>query len=276
MYKKFLIVASKEDKAGSNITTALSQFRENPLLSGMNRDAKGFDFYLVDDSILFEENLDMSRLEGYDFIIFASQHKSEKGGKTLSIHAPGNFNEANYGGKNGRLSKTSALFQKHLFEKLHEKAKEFELDKYEITLEATHHGPFIHKPCLFVEIGSREEDWKDRRAAFVVAQAIKSAIETFEVSEYREVAVGIGGPHYCPNFNKLQLKSNVAFSHIIPSYVLPLDKYMILEAIQKTDEEVDFVVLDWKGIGDDEARKQLIKVLEDNYISWKKRSEIRN
>ena len=44
-YQKFLVVASKKDKAGINITTRLSQFRENPMLSSMKQEA-GYDFYL--------------------------------------------------------------------------------------------------------------------------------------------------------------------------------------------------------------------------------------
>lgn len=277
MYNKFLIVASKNDKAGANITTALSQFRKNPILTTLDKNIVGFDFHLIDGSILREENLDLNKINNYDFVIFASQHKSEKNEKTLSIHAPGNFKEAKFGGKNGKICRTSALFQKYLFETLYNKARESKLDeKYKITLEATHHGPLINKPCLFIEIGSTETEWNDRRAAFVLAQTIKEAIENFKKNEYREVAVGIGGPHYCPNFNKLQLKSNIAISHVIPSYILPLDKEIVLEAIRKTEEEVDFVVVDWKGIGDETSKSQITKVLEENYIAWKKLSSIKN
>ena len=54
-YQKFLVVASKQDTAGSNITTRLSQFRVNPLLSGMKQQPS-FDFYLVEDEILYNKN----------------------------------------------------------------------------------------------------------------------------------------------------------------------------------------------------------------------------
>ena len=47
MYQKYLIIASKKDLAGMNITTQLSQFRENPLLSTMKQ-APSFDFYFID------------------------------------------------------------------------------------------------------------------------------------------------------------------------------------------------------------------------------------
>ena len=49
---------------------------------------------------------------------------------------------------------------------------------------------------------------------------------------------------------------------------------MVLESINKTIEEVDFVVLDWKGLGKAEDRDNLIQILERNYIQWKKTGEI--
>ena len=275
MYNRFLIIASKKDKAGVNITTALSQFRKNPIWNS-TQDAKGFDFYLRDEEIISDKNLDIKKINNYDFIIFASKHQSEAGGKTLSIHAPGNWREVSndFGGKSGKICLTSALFLKQTFEILNKNVKESDLD-YQVTLECTHHGPLIEKPCMFIEIGSREEQWNDRRAAFVIAKTINEIIENFEENTYREIAVGIGGPHYCPNFNKIQLNSNVAISHIIPQYVFPISEEMVKEAIIKTDEEIDFFVLDWKGLGNSEERQRVISILERNYINYKKTSEIK-
>ena len=273
MYKKYLIIASKLDKAGTNITTALSQFRKNPLLSSIG-DKPSFDFYLIETEIVDDAEIDKEKINKYDFIIFASKHQSEKGGKTLSIHAPGNWRDNKLGGEAEKICPASALFQKQLFENLNKISNEYEIKDYNITLECTHHGPLIDKPCVFIEIGATETEWNDRRAAFVVAKTISETIEKFKENPYNEIAIGIGGPHYCPNFNKIQLNSNVAISHIIPQYAFPLKEEMILEAIKKTKEEIDFVILDWKGLGGAEQRQEIIKILEDNYIQWKKTSEI--
>ena len=261
MYQKYLVVASKKDKAGMNITTQLSQFGN-------------FDFYLVDEEIIYTENLDLEKINQYDFIIFASKHKSEKREKTLSIHAPGNPRGAELGGEGGKLCKSSALLQKQMFEKLKKNIQKYELEKYKLTLECTHHGPLIEKPCVFIEIGSTETEWEDRRAAFIVAKTISEIIREFKENPYNEVAVGIGGPHYCPNFNKIQLDSNIALSHIIPKYVFPLKEEMIKEAIEKTEEEVDFVVLDWNGLGKAEERERIIEILDRLYIEYKRTTEI--
>lgn len=274
MYRKYLIVASKKDKAGINITTALSQFRPNEMMSAM-AEKPIFDFYIVDEEIIFTESLDLEKIKKYDFIIFASRHKSSSGEKTLSIHNPGNFRDAQYGGVKGKVCPASAIFQKQMYEKLHNVVKEYNVDNYNITLEATHHGPLINRPCLFIEIGPSETEWADRRAAFVIAKTIYDTINSFKYNQYNEVAIAIGGPHYCPSFNQIQAESNVAISHVIPNYVSPITEDMIKEAINKTAEEVDFALIDWKGLKGEE-RSRVIEILEKNYINWKKTSDVEN
>ncbi len=276
-YKKYLIIASKKDKAGINITTQLSQFRDNPLFSSMAQ-KPSFDFYLIDKEIIYTENLDLDKINKYDFVIFASKHSSSSSEtrKTLSIHAPGNWLSTmpKFGGEASKVCKTSALFQKQIFEKLNENAEKYHLN-YEVTLECTHHGPLIDKPCIFIEIGSTENEWQDKKAGFVVAKTISETVIGFKENPFNEIAIGLGGKHYCQSFNKIQLKSNVAISHVIPSYVFPLKKEMIEEAIRKTEEEVDFILLDWKGLGNSEQRKRVLQILDDFYLQYRKTGEIK-
>jgi len=258
---KYLIVASKKDKAGINITTQLSQFGE-------------YDFYLVEEEMIYTKNIDLERINKYDFIIFASKHASKKKEKTLSVHAPGNWRTADFGGEPGKVCPTSALFLKQTFEILNKHAKDHELKDYKVTMECTHHGPLIEKPCMFIEIGATENEWRDRKAGFIIAKTIRDIIKNFKHNPYNEVAIGLGGPHYCPNFNKIQLNSNYAVSHVIPSYVMPITKEMIKEAIDKTKEDVDFAIVDWKGLGTSEQRKDVLDALDELYINYKRTSEI--
>lgn len=274
MYKKFLIVACKNNVAAMNIVNNLQQFKTN-IIAAINSANPFFDIHITEEEVLYNENLDMSKIDKYDFVIFPCTHRSESGEKTLSIHAVANWgNDAKFGGEPKKASKTSALFQKQMFEKLNANIAQFDLSEFKLTLEVGHHGPYINKPCVFIEIGSNEEEWKNRRAGFVIAKTISETINSFNENPYNEVAIGIGGPHYCPNFNKIQLKSNVAISHIIPNYVAPITEEMILQAVRQTEEEVDFALLDWKGLGKAEERDAVVKMLEDNYIQWKKTSEI--
>jgi D-aminoacyl-tRNA deacylase len=261
MFKRCLIIASKKDQAGINITTQLSQFGN-------------YDFYLREEEIISDNNLNYEKINDYDFIIFASKHQSEKQMKTLSVHAPGNWRLAEFGGEPGKICKTSALFEKQIFQKLNFNAKKHNLKDYDITLECTHHGPLISKPCIFIEIGATEREWKDSKAAFVVAKTISEIIEDFRENPYNEIAIAIGGPHYCPSFNKIQLNSNFAISHIIPSYSLPLTEEMIKEAIEKTCEDVELAILDWKGIGNADERQRIINILDKFYLRYEKTSDV--
>ncbi len=49
---------------------------------------------------------------------------------------------------------------------------------------------------------------------------------------------------------------------------------MLKQAITNTEEEVDFAVLDWKGLGKKQEREQVIEILDKMYIQYKKTSEI--
>lgn len=275
MFKKYLVIASKQDPAGMNIINQLVQFKPNPILNSISN-SPAFDIAVVESEIVYTENLNLERLNNYDFIIFASKHSthSEEKRKTLSVHSPGNFREANLGGVLGKVSPSSALFNKFLFQKLNQKVSEHSLRDFDVTMEATHHGPLIDKPSVFIEIGSDEAEWKNPRAGFVIAKTIQEAIIEFENNPYKEIAIGIGGPHYCPGFNKLQLNSNVAFSHVIPVYVFPFMEEYLRECISKTIEDYDFIVLDWKGLGSSEMKQEVIDILEKNHFQWKKSSDI--
>ena len=250
---KFAIVASKKDTAGMNIANFISDL----------------PIYYTDKEIINAENIDKEGKE--DFIIFVSKHQGAKG-KMLSLHAPGNWKsqKSEMGGKQGKVCKTSAVIMKTFFIELNKNRQD-----WQATLECTHHGPYIEKPCLFIEIGSNEKDWKDIEAGKIIAETIKNAIEKLEEKTKYKTAVGIGGPHYCPNFNKIQLSSDIAISHIIPEYSLPLTEEMIKEAINKTEEKVNLILLDWKGLGNAEQRQETINLLNKLNLKYKRTSEIK-
>ena len=49
---------------------------------------------------------------------------------------------------------------------------------------------------------------------------------------------------------------------------------MLKQAIEKTEEEIDFVLLDWKGLGHAEERKRILNILDTLYLQNKRTSEI--
>jgi len=260
---RFAIAYSKLNKAGVNIVEQLKKISFLPHIPIIE----------LKKETIYSDDLNKEKfpeLRNIDFIVFASTHKSEKGNPCLSVHAPGNWRNADLGGKSGKLCNTSAFILKYLFQKLNEFAKEKNLqEKYEITLEVTHHGPLIELPCCFIELGSEESDWEDEKAAQVIAKTILS-LQNYKPQPDWIPCIGIGGPHYCPNFNKIQLNSNYAISHIIPEYIFPLTETILKQAEQKTTEQIKQVIIDWKGCGKSEERQKTINLLNQLGLSYKR------
>jgi len=202
-------------------------------------------------------------LKNIDFIVFLSVHKSKDNKPSLCLHAPGNLRNANFGGKEGKVCMTSAFIMKYLFQRLNYFAQENEIvkERYNVSLEATHHGPLTNIPCCFLEIGSTDEEYNDVNAIGVVVKTIIS-LQNYKINYSWIPAIAIGGPHYAPNFNKIQLNSNYAISHIIPNYSLPLTESMLTEAEAKTLEHVKNVLIDWKGCGSSEERSKYFTLIE--------------
>ncbi len=263
---KFAVLYSKKDEAGMNIAEQLKEhFLPHVPIIELSKES------------IFNENIDEKdeRLKNMDFIIFATKHQSKEGIPSLSLHAPGNWRNADFGGKPGKVCTTSALALKFLFQKLNENAQK-ENYPHKITLECTHHGPLINKPCCFIEVGSNEEGWKDKKAAAIVAKTIAD-FQNFNpaTTDKIKTAIGIGGPHYCSNFNKIQLNSKeYAISHIIPEYALPLTESLLKEAIEKTKENPDLIILDWKGCGNSESRSKVIEIIEKLGIEYERTERI--
>jgi len=269
------IIISKKDIAGTNIKQQLLELFDfkkleenldnNPIYQ-LNINNKTIKLYTLNNDTIHAENLD--KKINADLFIFATRHRAKAGVKTLCLHTPGNWGKAEFGGKEKQLCTAAPSYIKDAFLILNDLAKD---QDYEKTLEVTHHGPFIEKPCFFIEIGSSEEQWKDKNAAKIIAKTIIKLLQT-EKKEHK-VAFGIGGPHYASNFNKILLKTDIAIGHICPKYALQdLDEQMIKQAIEKTNEKVDFVLLDWKGLGKEKQR--VVNILEKNSISYERNDKV--
>jgi len=155
---RFAIAYSKLDKAGVNIVERLREIGFLPQIPIIE----------LKKETIFSDDISEKKypqIKQIDFIVFASRHKSKKGNPSLSLHAPGNWRGADYGGKEGKICKTSAFVLKYLFQELNKNAQEQKLEGYEVTMEVTHHGPLIEKPCCFIELGSSEKQWQDKEAA---------------------------------------------------------------------------------------------------------------
>ncbi len=180
--------------------------------------------------------------------IFLSRHSAESGIASLTAHTTGNFSaEAKFGGGGKELSRADPSLLKNYLISIWKRRDE--VREYEITMEATHHGPTaLQKPVLFVELGSSERYWGDRKAAAVVGQALMESLRAKSV--WSRVAIGFGGTHYSEKFTKLLIEGDMAFAFVAPKYALGhVDERMVGQMIQRSTAPVRYAALDWKGLG---------------------------
>ena len=180
--------------------------------------------------------------------IFLSRHSADSGIPSLTAHSTGNYGgEAKFGGAPRELGRADPGLLKNYLVSLWKRREE--VRGYQIAMEATHHGPTsLQKPVLFVELGSSEERWGDRRAAGVVAKALLESLSEKQI--WTKVALGFGGTHYPEKFTKLMVEGDFAFSFVAPKYALEMvDEGMVGQMLRRTNAPVRYAVLDWKGLG---------------------------
>ncbi|NIA10239.1 MAG: transposase [Nitrospiraceae bacterium] len=185
--------------------------------------------YFIDDRHIYHDDIDreISKYGNPETIIFASRHTSESGRKTLSVHPIGNPGEAKLGGKSREFVPSSPSLMLAALSLLRKKADGTD---YDVCYEVTHHGPYLSTPAFFIETGSTEKEWNDRRACRIIAETIMEAEEKGD-----KVAVGVGGGHYAPRFTDIALKRGIAFGHMLPDYQMPnIDEDIVRKAIYAT------------------------------------------
>lgn len=175
------IISCSKDKASSNIKAHLiGNFDFNKLkdqFDGNNVYRYGIDdkitkLYTIESEHIYTDDLD-KKIDA-DLFIFISKHSAKEGRPSLTCHPIGNFGNADFGGKEKTLCPVNSILLKNIFIELNRNA---DSNDYEVTMEATHHGPYMEKPVLFVEIGSSEKEWEDKNAGNIIAKSVINAIE---------------------------------------------------------------------------------------------------
>jgi len=262
-----LLVASKRDPASVNImkrvleTCPLSPRGEN-VGEAYVGEVGGQEVKLVvlNEELIYAQNI-AEHQPPPELIVFLSRHSSESALPTLSVHTPGNFGEAKFGGLPRKVSVSPANAMRTALKAMAKLVAERQLN-YKVSYECTHHGPSIDKPAMFVELGSSPKQWIDAEAAEVVAQAVIEVVRNFGKNKAKAV-LGIGGPHYNERFTRIALESDTAFGHIIPKYAIhEVNEEILKHCVDRTLEKVEWAVLDWKGIkGED--KKRLVGMLTE-------------
>ncbi len=271
-----LLIASEKDVASLNIKEQVlnnypfskteETFEQNPTYTADINDQKVTLVTLKEESVKAQDFL--SNFPNAKLIVFMSRHSSQSGKPTLSVHAPGNFGEAELGGLPKILSVAPAAAMQTALKALLHYKETFCLD-YEVSFECTHHGPSLNIPTMFIELGSCSLQWSDSKAAEAVAHSAILAIANFTTTANSAV-LGIGGTHYNQRFTLMALVGEAIFGHMVPKYAVHLfDSEMLTQCVEKTLEKVPLAILDWKGIKS-EDKPNLLLALETAGLPFKK------
>ncbi len=259
---KTAIIVSEKDAAGMNIKQRLisrscflateEKFDGKAVLA--RRENENIKLYTVKEESVFQEEID-KKIDA-ELFIFATKHRSAAKIPSLSVHSPGNWGKAKLGGKDRELCVAPAKLLREGYLRL----KKYNLQRnlgYDVVVEVTHHGPHLEKPCMFIEIGSCEEQWKQIIPAEIIADVIMELvnIKFGKNDECDECFVGVGGQHTSTNFLKVIENSDLSPSHICPKYALGnFDEEMARKAVAATYGKVTHIILDWKGMGQEKER----------------------
>ena len=292
------IVSSTKDIASTNIKENLinnfdfnkldEKFDNNNIYQHIINNEKNnkiiIKLFTINSELIFTDDLD-NKIDA-DVFVYISRHRAQEGRASLTCHNIGNFGKAKHGGKEKTLCYSDSFLLKNIFIELNNNVKE----PYEVTSEATHHGPYMEKRVLFVELGSNEEYWKDEEGGKIIAKSLINAFENYnktinnnsnEIINNNESKDNgnhgfesvflIGGSHYSHVANKAMLKGNIAVGHICAKYNLPdLDEDLIKDAMEKCKAKL--VLLDWKGLGKEKAR--IVEILKKNSIPYKRSDQV--
>ncbi len=246
---KILLIVSKADEASLNIYEHLKKF---------------LSYSFIDIKIIEEMHIYHNLNVVHDYVIFLSKHSSKAAIKALTLHHIGNFRNADFGGKPETLVYAPAALTNHLFHSIKkvlddEKYKKIK-EEFDLTLEATHHGPYVNKPSVFVEIGSTENEWNDAILGEIWALALKNAFNNInKLEEFIKLptAIYIGGMHYSKATKYLH---DYNVGHICAKYNFPITKVDIEKMINGTIPKPEFVLVEKKGV---KEKQKLLEMLED-------------
>ena len=277
--------------------TPLAPFYDGGELSSLEKGGVHASLWLLNERMTKFDDVDKrfaahssSAAAAADEVIFLSRHAAESGRPSLTVHPIGTpsalrADKERFGGLPGRCPppnlRMSSLLRRV---KRHATASGLlvgsststssDTDEapastekgggggggagdFEVSPEATHHGPWLETPACFCEIGSREEDWGRTDASKVWAAVLHEELfgggaeeneeneEEAVKTELETVVIGIGGGHYCPKIaDVIGSSPSVAVGHILPSYALAMEEggdweSAVREAVRSTREAMD-------------------------------------
>lgn len=236
-----LLVAYEKDPAGYNMAKYLvrQMQKDDDTYKG-----KHFDLTIIQSPAISADWLEQKYR--YDGFVFLSKHAAQSGELALTCHSTGNFADAQFGGNPHQVAVPHPHLQKAYLQNLWKHRNKY--DKFQITIEATHHGPTaLSKPTLFIEIGTTEKEWNDESLCSSVAQIVSDTMS--EPRKEWPVAICFGGTHYPEKFTKELIEGKHALGTVVPKHALEFLDERLFGHILEQNKKATAALVDWGGLG---------------------------
>ncbi|MFW9994636.1 MAG: D-aminoacyl-tRNA deacylase [Candidatus Odinarchaeota archaeon] len=245
--QEVVLLVSRKDIAGMNMLEFLDP--------GLKSRVKIFE----KDSVYSEDELIQHATSGTS-CIFLSRHRAQSLRPSFTVHPVGNFGEAMVGGKTGTLSPCNAFTLKRLLMNINRLVSSGEYTlayDYEVSIEATHHGPLSPVALAFIEVGSSETQWQEQEACRLIAGAVNLFFKERSITEDNWTpAIAFGSNHYSSKFSSMVLETETALGHVCAKYAIPdLNEELVRQMVEKTIPRPVVAFFDKKSV----KRKQEIR-----------------
>ncbi|MGC8609765.1 MAG: D-aminoacyl-tRNA deacylase [Thermoplasmata archaeon] len=254
------LIFSTMDNASMNVLNQMKEYssliEKGECCNNVYYEFGNFYIFVINENFLYANNIDerikySSKID-FENYIFISKHKSETGIKCLTVHPFGNFGKAEMGGKDYELIPVNSRLLTGLLLKLNEYNT---LNNFNVNFEVTHHGPYIDGKGFFIEIGSSDEDYKNKDAGKILMKSIMDGLETND----NIISIGIGGGHYAPRFTKLAITKKVSFGHMAPKYhAKDINENLLIQMFKKSNAR--YLIMEKKDLNSSE-RKRILDIL---------------
>jgi D-aminoacyl-tRNA deacylase len=241
-----LIVVSGGDVASTNQAEAMRSFggwMSGPEVESMPTYSNKFArMWVFPEGVLREDHVDLRWYEAtgerVSEVIFPSRHVAESGRACLTLHPIGvmQLDPASvppFGGKAGDAPPPSPRLGPWWRSLLLRSSQEDLGEAFDISLEVTHHGPWLEAPCLFIEVGSTSATWGHIGAARLLARLMHEGLGldgSGGLGRWNEhtnagepVLITLGGGHYAPRGNLTASEPGIWLGHMLATYALPFD-----------------------------------------------------
>lgn len=230
------LVASEADEASLNQRDILLELRswtpEEPFGGRPTWRLQETILVTIPEHHLYRDHLDRDLESAFgehpELVVYLSKHRSESGRTSLTVHPIGNPRSAEFGGQPETLVPAAPRWMTAALRGLRKEAKSL---AYDVTFEATHHGPYLTSPTFYIEQGSTETQWTDREASGAIGRVLLD-LRPLDAP----IAIGLGGGHYVPRHTDLALRHRIAFGHLLASHALEEAPAELLDrAVERTE-----------------------------------------